>query len=303
MRKKYQVFISSTYTDLIEDRQTAVEAVLDAGHIPAGMELFKSGKSQMETIYKWIDESDIYMLILGGRYGSIERESGKSYTQLEYEYALKKGMPVFAVVLSDEERARRVAIRGEAVIETLEGRKYIDFKELVLSKVSGFYHNMDGIKSEVHKQLNNIKENNNLVGWIKADDESIKLREEELIRIIHSLKLENEKLNKNLKISMDEKLIPLPMDVQLKRLKDFFDSKGVEISYNSREWSVFSSSTPDSYGAPREWGDNPAIFLSKRAIKYGFEVEGGLRYAFCPTLNKGAKIITENNYFKIVEIY
>lgn len=62
MRKKYQVFVSSTYTDLIEDRQTAVVAVLDAGHIPAGMELFKSGKSQMETIYKWIDESDIYML-------------------------------------------------------------------------------------------------------------------------------------------------------------------------------------------------------------------------------------------------
>lgn len=98
MNKKLQVFVSSTYTDLIEERQAAVEAILDAGHIPAGMELFKAGKSQMKTIQKWIDDSDVYMLILGGRYGSIEEESGLSYTELEYRYALSKNMPVFAIV-------------------------------------------------------------------------------------------------------------------------------------------------------------------------------------------------------------
>lgn len=54
MNKKLQVFISSTYTDLIEERQAAVEAILDAGHIPAGMELFKAGNdSQLKTVYKW----------------------------------------------------------------------------------------------------------------------------------------------------------------------------------------------------------------------------------------------------------
>lgn len=40
MKKKYQIFISSTYQDLKEERQAAVEAILKAGHIPAGMELF-----------------------------------------------------------------------------------------------------------------------------------------------------------------------------------------------------------------------------------------------------------------------
>lgn len=69
--KKYQVFISSTYTDLLDERQAAVEAILQAGHIPAGMELFtSSNQSQWDIIKRWIDESDIYMLILGGRYGS-----------------------------------------------------------------------------------------------------------------------------------------------------------------------------------------------------------------------------------------
>lgn len=96
-----QIFISSTYTDLIEERQKAVEAILNAGHIPAGMELFKAGRSQMETIKKWIDESDVYCLLLGGRYGSIEEESGLSYTELEYKYAVSKEKPLFAIVLDN----------------------------------------------------------------------------------------------------------------------------------------------------------------------------------------------------------
>lgn len=45
------------------------------------------------------------------------------------------------------------------------------------------------------------------------------------------------------------------------------------------------------------------MFLSKRGIKDGFEVEVGLKYAFCPALNQGAKIVTENRYFKVDEIY
>ena len=86
MKKKLQVFVSSTFTDLIEERQAAVAAILKAGHIPAGMELFTAGdKSQMDTIKRWIDESDVYMLILGGRYGSIEPSTGLSYTELEYD--------------------------------------------------------------------------------------------------------------------------------------------------------------------------------------------------------------------------
>ncbi|MEM6966955.1 MAG: DUF4062 domain-containing protein, partial [Bacteroidota bacterium] len=99
-KKKLQVFVSSTYLDLIEERQAAVQAILSCGHIPAGMELFSSGdESQMEVIKRWIDESDVFLLILGGRYGSVDTKTGKSYTHLEYEYALEKGLANFAVVI------------------------------------------------------------------------------------------------------------------------------------------------------------------------------------------------------------
>jgi hypothetical protein len=67
--KRLQVFVSSTYEDLKPERQAAVEVILQAGHIPAGMELFAAGdKSQMDVIRRWIDDSDVFLLILGGEH-------------------------------------------------------------------------------------------------------------------------------------------------------------------------------------------------------------------------------------------
>lgn len=171
MTRKLQVFVSSTNTDLIEERQIAVQAILDAGHIPAGMELFKAGKSQMETICKWIDESDVYMLILGGRYGSIEEKTGLSYTQLEYEYALYKNMPVFAVVLEDSFLFTKAAIMGkDAVLEKKNIKKYNAFKEKVKAAVVRFAENIDQIPAIIHGQLNSFLSDPdyNLAGWIKS---------------------------------------------------------------------------------------------------------------------------------------
>lgn len=167
MNKKLQVFVSYTYTDLIEERQAAVKAILDAGHIPAGMELFKAGKSQMRTIQKWIDDSDVYMLILGGRYGSIESVSGKSYTHLEYEYALSKNMPVFAIVLDDAFLFTKAASCGENTIFD-KGNKYNSFKNTVESYIVKYVSNIDQISSVIHAQLNSLINDDeyNLKGWI-----------------------------------------------------------------------------------------------------------------------------------------
>lgn len=173
MTKKLQVFVSSTYTDLIEERQAAVEAILDAGHIPAGMELFKAGKSQMKTIQKWIDESDVYMLILGGRYGSIEEDSGLSYTELEYKYALSKNIPVFAIVLDESFLFSKAASIGkDAIFEKDNSNKYNDFKEFVQKQIVKFINNIDQIPGNIHSQLNDLLNDTdyNLIGWIRADN-------------------------------------------------------------------------------------------------------------------------------------
>lgn len=171
MNKKLQVFISSTYTDLIEERQSAVETILDAGHIPAGMELFKAGnRSQLETIYKWIDESDVYMLILGGRYGSIEEDSGLSYIELEYRYALSKNMPVFAIVLSKSFLTSKINILGwDNVMEQNNNDKYKLFKKFVMSKIIRESDDCKDIQMNIVLTLNEFIDQYNLLGWIRGN--------------------------------------------------------------------------------------------------------------------------------------
>lgn len=43
-----------------------------------------------------IDMSDYYLLIVAGKYGSIDPEENISYTEKEYRYAVNKGMPILA---------------------------------------------------------------------------------------------------------------------------------------------------------------------------------------------------------------
>ncbi len=158
MNKKLQVFVSSTYADLIEERQAAVQAILDAGHIPAGMELFKAGnESQLKTIYKWIDESDVYMLILGGRYGAIDEESGLSYTELEYQYALSKNMPVFSVVLSESYLVNKIHVLGlNKTVESELPDRYNHFKSIVMSKIIRYVDDCKDIKLAIYSTLNEL---------------------------------------------------------------------------------------------------------------------------------------------------
>jgi hypothetical protein len=93
---RYQVFVSSTYTDLIAERQAVMSALLQLGAMPAGMELFPAADDEAWTLIKRvIDESDYYLLVIGGRYGSTALD-GLSYTEMEYDYAVDQGKPVMA---------------------------------------------------------------------------------------------------------------------------------------------------------------------------------------------------------------
>lgn len=102
MDKRYQVFISSTFTDLKEERKAIIESLLNAKYIPAGMEMFSaSNDEQFKYIKKIIDTCDYYVLIVGGRYGTVNPSTGKSFTEQEYDYAIKKGIPVLAFLHSN----------------------------------------------------------------------------------------------------------------------------------------------------------------------------------------------------------
>ena len=169
--KKLQVFVSSTFEDMKEERQAAVEAILSSENIPAGMELFAAGdESQMTVIKRWIEESDVYMLILGGRYGSIEKNTGKSYTHLEYEYAVSLNKPLFSIVISDDALEKKVNEKGTSVIEKENTKELKAFKNLVLQNLVEFYSDKKDIKLAIYKTLSDFVYRKELVGWIKGDN-------------------------------------------------------------------------------------------------------------------------------------
>ncbi len=187
--KRLQVFVSSTYIDLKEERQAAVEAILEAGHIPAGMELFTAGdESQMQVIKQWIDQSDVYLLILGGRYGSIELTTGKSYIHLEYEYALEKEIPVFSCVLRNPDK--RAMEKGDInkYLERKNPAQYEEFKNLVTSKMVKFWQKPEEIKTSIILTLNEFEKRNNMIGWVRSNQQiNSTLMEKEKAKLIRLL--------------------------------------------------------------------------------------------------------------------
>lgn len=101
MERKYQVFVSSTYRDLVEERQNVIHALLELDCIPAGMELFPATDEDAWTLIKEvIDHSDYYLLIIAGKYGSLNSE-GISYTEMEFDYAISIKKPIISFLHED----------------------------------------------------------------------------------------------------------------------------------------------------------------------------------------------------------
>ena len=95
---KYQIFVSSTYNDLVGARDKVANTILSLYHFPIGMEMFSADDDeQWDVIKETIDFSDYYILILGHRYGS-ETKEGISYTEKEFEYAKEKDVPILSFI-------------------------------------------------------------------------------------------------------------------------------------------------------------------------------------------------------------
>lgn len=207
MKRKLQVFISSTYLDLMDERQAAVSAILKAGHIPAGMELFTAGdRSQLDTINSWIDESDVYMLILGGRYGAVEPTSNISYTELEFDYAASQGKPMFAVVIKDEALESKIRSHGSDFSEKENPKELKLFRTKVLSKISSFFEDAKDIKLCVHETLADYSNNRELSGWVSGSEI---VDSKPLVEEINKLSTENFEFKEKVTL-LESRLINIP---------------------------------------------------------------------------------------------
>lgn len=130
--------------------------------MPAGMELFPaSDADSWSLIKKIIDDSDYYILILAGRYGSLA-PSGISYTEMEYDYATEIKKPVIAFIHEDTS-----SISSGKSEKSESGKEKLNaFRSKVTQRQCKYWSNAEDLGGKVSRSLINLKKTNPSDGWV-----------------------------------------------------------------------------------------------------------------------------------------
>ena len=199
--KRYQVFISSTFEDLKEERRAVQDVIISTGDFPVQMESFPAAdEDQFEFIKSLIDSCDYYVLIIAGRYGTVA-EDGLSYTEKEYRYALSQGVPILVMVHSD-----RGGIAADKSEETKHGKQQLErfIREASDGRLRKDWNTTDGLKLAVREALDHSKATKPRVGWLRGDQVSSRQTLQEL----NEVRKENAKFRDALgELEID---VPLP---------------------------------------------------------------------------------------------
>jgi len=101
MTELYRAMISSTTKDMLAHRQQALDACIRQDFFPVMMEhLPPSPDDAVRRSLDLVDEADVYVLVLGLRYGEIPSGYEKSYTHLELDRAVERGIPILVLLTS-----------------------------------------------------------------------------------------------------------------------------------------------------------------------------------------------------------
>lgn len=193
MERKHQVFVSSTYKDLIPERQHVIHALLELDCIPSGMELFPATDEDAWTLIKEvIDNSDYYVLIIAGKYGS-QNESGVSYTEMEFDYAVSINKPIICFLHENIDE-----LTGSKIEKSEENQnKLTEFRKKAESKHCKYWKSPDDLGGKVSRSLIQLKKKHPSDGWIPgkyAADEKLYKKIDDLRTRIQELESEKNEL-------------------------------------------------------------------------------------------------------------
>lgn len=169
MDRRHQVFVSSTFDDLEEGRQEVATALLKSECFPAGMELFPAvDLEQFEYIKQVISESDYFLIVSAGRYGSIHPGTGLSYTEMEYDFALEMDKPIIRLLHKDP----FTVLPGELIERTDKGKKKLRaFREkLKTSRMVSFWTSPKDLGQQTTLAIVDIRRRRPSPGWVRGEN-------------------------------------------------------------------------------------------------------------------------------------
>lgn len=146
------VFISSTYYDLIDYRRRVWEALSELNLTIVGMEKFGArSTTPLQTCLEQVDKSDIFVGVIGYRYGSVEKTSKKSYTQLEYERAIEKGIETLIYFYSDN-----AYIKSSNIEQGINARRLEKFKKTLRRHTTDSFIDPDDLAYKIQARINEL---------------------------------------------------------------------------------------------------------------------------------------------------
>lgn len=237
MKKKYQIFVSSTYEDLKEERDLVIKAILEMGHIPVGMEMFSAGdEQQWKLIQTQINDCDYYIIISAFRYGTLDGDI--SYTEKEYDYATSKEIPVLGFVVNEDVRWPASKVDKNAI----KVEKLNSFKSKIQSKLVSFWNDKNDLYGKVSISLMKQFNTNPRVGWVKSSESM----GPEILKEISRLSTENSDLRKEIEnyenqLNQEEKTEfekTLNTLKHNKRNPSFYYKEGIDWEYEDKEFTL-----------------------------------------------------------------
>lgn len=132
MKRDMKVFVSSTATDLQEQRDATFKAIQRLELIPVVMESFGAHtRPPLEVCRSKVADCRYFVLIVGFMYGSIY-EDGKSFTEHEYDCAVESGAKIKIFMLSEKAEVRGAFIeRGAGAVKLEEFKERLQKKHTV----------------------------------------------------------------------------------------------------------------------------------------------------------------------------
>ena len=234
MDKRYQVFISSTYADLKEERSRVIQTLMEMDCIPAGMEIFPAlDEDQFNFIKKVIDDCDYYILIIGGRYGSLSND-GLSYTEKEFDYAVQKNVKIIALI---HENPAKISVEKSDINPDLR-EKLESFRiKAETGRLVKFWNKPEDLPGLVALSLSKTIKTYPAIGWVRANA----IGSAEILAELNELRKENTQL----KSDYESEIVAKKQDVSKDELAGFED----KYTFNAN----FLSSSPTEI--TKTWGE------------------------------------------------
>jgi nucleoside 2-deoxyribosyltransferase len=143
---KLHAFISGTASDLRDYRQAALDACMRVGVIPITIESSAATDEAavVQTVVSAIDRSDIYLAIIGQRYGSPSSKKAKSFTEMEYELAGERRIPRLVFIKREEKPSSFGPGADEAMLRLQSFTKMVRQSGLVTE-----FRSVDEFKTQI----------------------------------------------------------------------------------------------------------------------------------------------------------